>query len=530
MAIRDRDMLSDCIEGAKSNLLKDFKCTYPLDGEVIRKLEALKQAIHNGDDDFEIFHHRAKIDELWKMLLEKAIICLRYYDNREPFLKNSGKTPRAYGIDRLKEYYDGYAKFERVLYGSSQYYRDHVVHVFRTWLSGIVYMTENDGKYLKEIRIHEHQEVKLNYAEKISMWTLIALTHDLGYPLQKAKVIIEQTRNMVSTFVTNPEISVDFAFHGVQNSMNDFILRLISSKMVSTQETNSNGMKKTGNASKPRHSEDKIYVARLQAKYYFKFQKSLERNDHGILSILIIYKLLTYFLESDYSLNEDYRFSEEDRRQFYIRREILRAIACHTCNDIYQMYIASFPVLLRICDDTQEWGRKTISELYVPSSRHYELSSVELRYVPKRKSLCTIHEKVLLPLKSGANGTDYIDADSFKNQIDQFRKQALVYIMIFRDGQDTSKRDFSFTRELEIECNGMITTLTLEIPNNSSSTLRGQIQYSPVKNRNAQVGAGFWNGVKHLTLGQLHGRRGCEADEKDPSTWGVRDFSIDLSD
>ena len=90
----------------------------------------------------------------------------------------------------------------------------------------------------------------------------------------------------------------------------------------------------------------KRYVARLQPKYYFKLQKSLEHSQHGILSSLIIYKHLLYFLESDYSLNEDYMFDHEDSRQYYIRREILRAIASHTCHDIYQNDMLRFSFLL----------------------------------------------------------------------------------------------------------------------------------------------------------------------------------------
>ena len=87
--------------------------------------------------------------------------------------------------------------------------------------------------------------------------------------------------------------------------MNDFVLRFLSSKMHIRDEA------------------QKTYVARLQPKYYFKFQKSLEKSMHGIISSIIIYKLLIYFLESDYNINEDYVFYEEDMRQFYIRREFL---------------------------------------------------------------------------------------------------------------------------------------------------------------------------------------------------------------
>ena len=94
-------------------------------------------------------------------------------------------------------------------------------------------MVKNNGAYLEKLTINEKDfEIILSNEEKLSMWTIIALTHDLGYPLQKAKNIIDTTRSMVSTFIANPNISMDLSFHGVQNYMNDFIVRLMSSKMV----------------------------------------------------------------------------------------------------------------------------------------------------------------------------------------------------------------------------------------------------------------------------------------------------------
>ena len=182
------------------------------------------------------------------------------------------------------------------------------------------------------------EDCEVNPIEKISIWTLIALTHDLGYPLEKSLEVVERTKDMMKSFVVNPTISMDLSFNGVQNSMNDFVLRFMSSKMK----------KKDGDS---RDGYD--YVARLQPKYYFKFQKSLEHNKHGILSALVIYKMLRYFLESDYSTNEDYFFNKEDVRQFYIRRDVLRAISSHTCHDIYQLTAKNFSFLLILCDDAQ---------------------------------------------------------------------------------------------------------------------------------------------------------------------------------
>lgn len=459
---KDRQMLEKCISQETIAVFKDAECDfYPLDKDIVKKLTELYNKIDKNSDDFYIFRFRQDIvDPLWKELIEKSIKCLRHYDCREPFEKakekNQEKIPKAYGIDELKEYYDKYTDFERLLYGSSRYYRDHVVHVFRTWLSGTVLLVKNKGKYLDKLTLNEKDcEVKLSREEKLSMWTIIALTHDLGYPLQKAKSIIMATRSMVSTFIASPDISMDLSFHGVQNYMNDFIVRLMSSKMIEK------GSKKDGD------KEIKLYAARLQPKYYFKFQKSLENNSHGILSTLIIYKLLTYFLESDYSINEDYTFEPEDQRQFYIRREILRAIASHTCNDIYQLYMTSFSFLLRICDDTQEWGRKNISELYVNQSQEYVLNDIDL-YIDKNNShKCTIKEEFTV-----------YEVQEVISLINRLKEQSLGYITIFRDGQDTVLRNFSFIRMLLVKCGEIQISLTLEILKDSASELKGRIDYN----------------------------------------------------
>lgn len=526
MANKDRSMMAICISDDTKSLFEDFKCDHPLDEKVIDKIKALYDSIRDGDDDYEIFRHRDQTDVIWKLLIEKAIKCLRYFDEREPFMDNSEKTPKAYGIEELDKYYKKYTEFERILYGSSQYYRDHVVHVFRTWLSGVECLVKNHGAYLNCISIQEKEEIKLNNVEKLSIWTIIALTHDLGYPLEKAKDIISTTRSMVATFVTNPDISMDLSFHGVQNYMNDFIVRLMSSKMICvTPEENLKSKTKTNPKAKA-----KEYVARLQPKYYFKFQKSLERTQHGIVSTLIIYKLLTYFLESDYNINEDYRFNEDDRRQFYIRREILRAIASHTCNDVYHLYMGTFAFLLIIADDTQEWGRKYISELYVQSNNEHELDEIDITIASSGDSStshkCKVSERVKLPEKKGTNAVIPL--------IKRLREQSLNYITIFRDGQDTKNRDFSFIREFTIEydTNPNITFyMRLAISKDNASTFTGEIKYSGngIKNQifnqtfieklNKEVGAEVkW---------EVYDDNGSVVNKGQPDTW--RKGKIDIS-
>lgn len=389
--------------------------------------------------EFEIFEYLPQIKELWTTLIEKSIICLRYYDTREPFMPKDGKTtnkePYAYGVTELKGYFDRYVEFEDVLYGGASYYRDHVIHVFRVWLLGMRQLLYNNCEYLERINIEKGY--KSNYLEKLSVWTLIALTHDLGYPLQKSFEIVDKTRIMMRSFVDNPIVMMDLSYSGVQNSMNDFVLRFISSKMreIDTKTGLLKELTESGTKNDTTKESDKRYVARLQPKYYFKFQKSLEHNQHGILSALIIYKLLLYFLESDYNINEDYVFSHEDTRQFYLRREILRAIASHTCKDIYQLDLNSFSFLLQLCDDAQEWGRKCISELYVDSQVDYDFDGITITFSDSGTNKVSIKE-------SYASS----DLQAIQSVLDGFFRLSIRYRDVFRDGQETNIRNFDFEK------------------------------------------------------------------------------------
>jgi hypothetical protein len=493
MPNKDLQLMQSCVsEDVVSLFSTEERFEFPLDSKVVTFIKKkFISKIKMDDNDYEIFKYMVDLRDIWIILIEKSIKCLRYHDGREPFEKTPDKKPLAYGKENLLAYFDKYIEFENVLYGSNKYYRDHVVHVFRTWLSGLECMLKNNGKYLKSIQIVDGIDMKDE--ERLSVWTLIALTHDLGYPLEKAKDVIAKTQQMLSSFIVNPNISMDLSFHGVQNYMNDFIVRLMSSKMEYRKDIEGDD-----------HVKIPLFAARLQPKYYFKFQKSLEKPDHGIISAIIIYKLLTYFLESDYNINEDYYFNKEESRQFYIRREILRAIASHTCKDVYQMSMCSFAFLLIIADDSQEWGRKYISELYVKSEKEYELRDIKVEIGQnKNENNCEIVECFRLPE----------NIEDIAKLLKYLQEQCNNYIKIFRDGQDTINRDFVFGKKCEIEyqCNPMIKLdVTFKIDNKTSPTFAIIVVYTGDETTNEKMKEEFFNSVfenktkcKKISGGQL---------------------------
>lgn len=426
-----------CAAGTKMGVeikKEDFKDTYdkmeyPLDKQVVDMLTNII-----GEKEGLFYSSAKELDKLWGMLLRKSIMCLRYFDTREPFMFDSSKNAVAYGIEQLEEYHNRYTQFEGLLYGASEYYRDHIFHAVRTWLIGIFCLLhDSENPFISKIQIDGVAEKEpfaheINFFEKLSMWTISALCHDLGYPLEKSQQVLEKTQNMMKEFVPNPMVLSNFTFTGVQDNINEYIVKFMSTKMKEVSKKN--------NISE--ETEEKYY-GRIQPKYYLKYTKSLEKNKHGIISAVIIYKMLLYFLESDFNLNDDYIYNSEDARQFYIRREILRSISSHTCSDIYNIKNTTFSSLLFICDEMQEWGRKSWNDLYT----NVNPNSVELSIEKFDSETIEYSEKIKM---DNIKEEEIIIDTIMRLYIRQFEG----YQLIFRDGQYTNSRTFNMKKTIQL--------------------------------------------------------------------------------
>ena len=444
------EKLKERLKQEGRDLPGDF--AFPLDEDIVGPEGDLKKLL--SDQENAISYSKAgKLDNLWRSLLNKSIVCLRYFDTREPFLDNPNKAIVAYGIDKLEEYHLRYTEFESLMYGSSAYYRDHVFHAIRVWLLGVFCLLKKinaEDAFITKLGLDggANPPSKIDFFEYISMWTITALCHDLGYPLENAEQILDNTRKMMREFVPNPNVWNNFGYSGTQDSINEYVLKFISTKMK----------EKTSDEKADEQTDaivEKEYLGRIQPKYYLKYAKSLESFQHGIISTIIIYKMLLYFLESDFNLNDDYIYKNEDARQFYIRREILRAIAAHTCPDAYNIHITSFSSLLFLCDEFQEWGRRTWNELYTGLKE----DSISLEIEKFSSDEIDIQEKISLESVE--------DIEIIVQNISRvFDRQYSLYKTTFRDGQDTAKRDFSLTK-----------TMKFTLPKNGAQTREIIIKY-----------------------------------------------------
>jgi len=316
--------------------------------------------------------------KLWKELIIDAINFLRINDARERSFMNGrqkstvndaadARKLNAYGVEELHSYFEEFTNFESVLYGSDEYYRDHVQHPLFVWLMGVHVLNEcvesctfrvaNMAKtsigesakldyYKSPDEAPEDENIIISSAEIGAMWTIIALTHDLGYPLQKVDQINFQLQKMLEKFGRVNFKPSEFSIGHQHSYLVKHLLTLISSSL---ERTDCDATRK--------------FRTYIRSKYFTKFSKSWEMFEHGMISSLILLRSLTYFLETDSTIDGGKGLEFEDGRQFTIRAEMLHAIAAHTTPKVYHILGNNLAFILMLCDDLHEWERPTMSDI-----------------------------------------------------------------------------------------------------------------------------------------------------------------------
>lgn len=312
--------------------------------------DKLKQRKKNSPHALNAQHETLR--ELWKAVLTDALLSLKKMDSRE-----SGDKPDDYetffheeslGIEELEEILTGFVDAESLMYGASpNRYRDHLAHVFRVWILGHALLKNHLNGQLDppspELGVISNEEWEC-------MWAITALCHDLGYPLESVEWINKKCRGSLESLGLVSSGDLRFFFSQQMLPFHDTAIKIIASKIVLAR------------LSEHRKSDEK-YLTHIQNKYYLKLLKSFDQLSHGIVSSLLLCRSSVYFLESEFCHDSYEPLEKKDARQFLIRREILRAIAAHTCPDIYHVKFNTLSFLLYMVDEIQCWGRPTFEEL-----------------------------------------------------------------------------------------------------------------------------------------------------------------------
>ena len=86
-------------EGAQIAFNPEFE--HPLDEYILKEDGPLRNLLA-GTEKMIPYSEADALDELWLTLLRKAILCLRYFDSREPFLRQGHRSITSYGLDQLE--------------------------------------------------------------------------------------------------------------------------------------------------------------------------------------------------------------------------------------------------------------------------------------------------------------------------------------------------------------------------------------------------------------------------------------------
>jgi hypothetical protein len=396
-----------------------------------------------------------KTDELvglWKSIIIDAINFLRINDARERSFLNKNKKStvkdaakarelNAYGVEELHSYFKEFTNFESILYGSDEYYRDHVQHPLFVWLMGLhvlikcvehcsfrvsdvvdVEVAESANiNYCDKHCVEELGEQVVSSAEVGAMWAIVALTHDLGYPLQKVDLINSQLQKMLEKFGRVDFRPAEFSIGHQHSYLVKHLLTLLSSSIEFNEKL----------------KEERKFSTHIRPKYFTKYSKSWEAFNHGMISSLILLRSLTYFLETDATVEGAKGLKFEDARQFSIRAEMLHAIASHTTPKVYHILANNLAFILMLCDDLHEWNRPTMSDIV--SDTQSGASKVKLDELSINKGTSKIQCSFIFP------ACDY-DLQQKKS----FRAFKTWHERL-RPAVDDAKRNMEFTWIIEFE-------------------------------------------------------------------------------
>jgi len=195
------------------------------------------------DDDIHEKIRTAK--ELWKVLFEAAMI---YID------------PDKQGFDKLFEYFDQFVDFEELIFASEPYYRDHTLHCLWVYFLGeyifhnpdFSHLFRDKGKVIKDNIEFRNALRTLDdpslfgdfyiFLENIisidklddSIRCVIALAHDLGYPLRKIQKINTEIAKILPFFSISEFSKFSFEYETIQQSFIEHLLELFATEISLT--------------------------------------------------------------------------------------------------------------------------------------------------------------------------------------------------------------------------------------------------------------------------------------------------------
>ena len=288
-----------------------------------------------GDHDKKRHEKALTANDIWKFFIEKSLRAI---------------TDNLRGYDELCRYFDDYIEYENLLFALDENYRDHAIHSI--WVMLLGFYLRGNCTLFKNIDFYRFSMISSEMNEDIMetkkiikkfenpLWCLIALTHDLGYPIEKTRKANAIMAKMIGNFGFLSQKDFDYNFTTVHQVAIKELLNIVSSSIAWI--------------SKERYKIG--YVSGIRLDY----AKSFERLDHGVMSAYLLQMYLDWICDTMKILQgvgEANLIGHEKAAKQAMIITLLSAISSHTNKNVYTHTLNSMASLLFVSDELEEFSR-----------------------------------------------------------------------------------------------------------------------------------------------------------------------------
>jgi hypothetical protein len=271
--------------------------------------------------------------EIWKFFTEKSLRAI---------------TDNLRGYKELRHYFDEYVEYEDLLFSLDKSYRDHTIHAGWVMLLGFYLRNICDlFKNLKEYPVKNldgddsdcQRTIEIIKESESPLWCLIALTHDLGYPIEKTRNANAILNKMIGNFGVLRQRDFDYNFTIVHQTAINELLNTISSLVV---------WRKGG------------FQVGIRSGARLDYAKSFERLNHGVMSAFLLQSYLDWICDTMDILRGVERFGDREHKSAAMKGIVITlvsAIATHTARYKYASNLNTMTSLLLISDELEEFSR-----------------------------------------------------------------------------------------------------------------------------------------------------------------------------
>lgn len=264
------------------------------------------------------------------------------------------QTENLLDLEALSSYFAKYADYEKLLLALDERHRDHTIHMVWVMALGFYFLRHctdmRDSlrfpKLGKVVNLPQSSgdvwdtTMKSCRRQIDTLWCLVALSHDLGYPIEKARRASDRLSPILDSYGVLKQQPFDYQFTVLQQPLVDFLLETLATTLFIDPNNGS-----------PRFHTTP--VTRLD------FAKSLEHLEHGIMSAYLLLRLLDAFSTTLVALKEPapYHATATKPDAAVLSLEWLFAVAAHSSGFIRISDLDDVTALLCICDELEEFSR-----------------------------------------------------------------------------------------------------------------------------------------------------------------------------